>query len=126
MTRSEPEAQRRASFDSLLERDIVVGDSPCLGARHSAAGRRSGAALADTRAASGAGTFTLRTSEQNHVARADFGGLPFVAVLIVPFTGLESAFDVDEASLAQILIADFSKPVPDDNVVPLGAFLLLA
>src|SRR5215831_13983287 len=104
---------------ACLERDIVVGDNTAAAAVLAGRGRG---------ALHGAGAFAaaLTAAEQHHVAGADFGSLSFVAILVVPFPGLETPFDVDETALGEVLIADFGQPVPHHNVVPLGAFLLFA
>src|SRR5207244_1332854 len=66
------------------------------------------------------------SSEQNHIASADFGSFSLIAVLVVPLAGLQAAFDVNQPAFRQILVADFRKPVPSDDVMPFRALLTFA
>src|SRR5262245_45646091 len=97
---SHPSSQIRS------ERDVVVRNrrrtTGIVTAGRSGSRRRHPPRLA----LSTASRLALRASKQNHVAGADFGGLALVALLIVPFTSLERAFDVDQAPFAQVLVTD--------------------
>src|SRR6185295_18310128 len=80
-----------------LERDIVVGE---LGAgldhvffRWACAARLLASAAAPH-----------PSSEQDDAIAADLGGVPFVAVLVVPLAGLQPALDVDLFAFRQVLV----------------------
>src|SRR6185437_1179199 len=73
-----------------------------------------------------ASTFAA-SSEKNQIAGDNFGHIFFLSAgLIVPGAGLQAAFDIDLAALLQIFSGDLRQPLPEHNVVPLGAVLPLA
>src|SRR6266481_4255358 len=49
-----------------------------------------------------------------------------LAFLILPFAGLNAAFDKDQRTFLEILLGDFGLLAPYDDFVPLGALLALA
>src|SRR4029077_19958668 len=65
-------------------------------------------------------------TEHAEIIGDDFKAGALLAFLVLPFAGLDAAFDKDERALLQILLGDFGLLAPDDNLVPLGAFLALA
>src|SRR5262249_25248743 len=65
------------------------------------------------------------TAEQHDPVAADFGRVALVAVLVVPLTRLQAAFDVDLFALGEIFGERFSRLPPEDDAVPLGFFLPL-
>jgi len=73
--------------------------------------------------ATASGAISGTTTEHDHIACAYFGGLTLITFLIVPLAGLQASFDIDELAFGQILVADFSKPVPCNDGMPFGAFL---
>src|SRR5690606_38743327 len=59
-------------------------------------------------------------------AQHDFGRIAVIARLILPFTRLELAFDIDLAALFQIVFADIDQPFGENrDIVPLGTLLAL-
>ena len=57
----------------------------------------------------------------------DFGRIAFLArLLVLPFPGLELAFDIDLGAFPQIFLGDLGGAAEDDDAVPLGPFLHLA
>src|SRR5690349_14870973 len=64
--------------------------------------------------------------EHNHVAGDHFRPVACLAILILPLAGLQAAFDIHTAGLAQMLVADLGKLVPGDDVEPLGFFTYIA
>src|SRR5262245_5861073 len=64
-------------------------------------------------------------SEHLHTIAADFGRIAFVAIFVSPLTRLQAAFDVDLASLAQVLAADLGLASEEGNSMPFGLLLLL-
>src|SRR5205085_9637382 len=65
--------------------------------------------------------------EHLQLAVDDLGAIALLAgLLVLPAIGADRALDVDQRALAQILPADFGQAGPGDDVVPLGALLLLA
>src|SRR6266480_162280 len=124
-------------FDTL-ERNIFVGNfrtaagrsatsvatvrilSRCDMAFHViAAGTRCCAATAASCSAFGAAT------QHAEVADNDFKAGALLAFLVLPFAGLDAAFDEDQRALLEILLGDFGLFAPDDDLVPLGALLAL-
>src|SRR5258708_26232778 len=54
----------------------------------------------------------------------DLGGIAVLARLVLPFAGLQGAFEINLGALLQILLHDLAEPlVEDDDAVPLGLFL---
>src|SRR6266480_2308146 len=49
-----------------------------------------------------------------------------LAFLVLPFAGLDAAFDEDQRTLLKILLSNFSLFAPHDDLVPLGPLLALA
>ena len=56
----------------------------------------------------------------------DLGGVTVLAVLVLPLAGGELAFDIDEAALAQVLVAVFGGTLEDHDAVPFRAVYTLA
>src|SRR5882762_480847 len=70
-------------------------------------------------------TFGAAT-EHPEVVRHDFKAGALLAFLVLPFAGLDAAFDKDQRTLLEILLGDFGLLAPDDDLVPLGTFLAFA
>src|ERR1051326_1980255 len=102
------------------KRDIVVGNG---------AGTWSGRGTAHcgfgdcSTPLSATGVLTGASAEKNHITCANLRSFALVAFLIVPFAGLQAAFDVNLTSLGQILITDLRQPVPGHDVMPFGSLL---
>ena len=60
----------------------------------------------------------VRTVEQLHDIRYNFSGVPLLALLVFPRTGLDLSFDVHLRSFAQVLFGSFGHAAPNDDVVP--------
>src|SRR6185436_7652751 len=126
--RSGPRSGKNAS-----ERDVVVGD---FLARHVGRGTgRCGArgAGAGTARSVRAGAFVVRrgrlaaaatAAQQDQVVGDDLRGVALIAVLILPTTRLDAAFNVDLLALGQVRGDVLG--TPQDDVVPVGLFLPLA
>lgn len=71
----------------------------------------------------GAGLFPLGV-EHLHFTDNDLRGVTIHPVLILPFPGLQLAFDVDATALVQVLAAYLREPVPGNNAVPFCLLLL--
>ena len=57
----------------------------------------------------------------------DLGGVAVIAVAVLPFAGLELAFEIDLGALAQILLGDLAQALVEDrDIVPFGLFAPLA
>src|ERR1039458_2223901 len=90
-----------------------------------AAGRRACPARASA-GVSAATTFAAAT-QQDQVTAHNFSHVFLLAAgFIVPGAGLQAALDVDFAALLQIFSGDFGEPLPEHDVVPLGAVLPFA
>jgi len=67
------------------------------------------------------------SSEQDQVTAHHFSHILFLTTgFIVPGTGLQSAFDINFSALLQIFPGNFGEPLPEHDVVPLGAILPFA
>jgi hypothetical protein len=105
----------------VLERNLFVVFLHLGRGRARAAGRPAGLAVA----AAGTAVVALLV-EHLHLTGDDFRPiLLLTALFVVPTLRADRAFDVDELSLLQILATDLAETIPGDDVVPLGAFLLL-
>src|SRR5882672_7226426 len=119
---------------NLLERNIFVGDF--RGGRASTVRIVRGrgmtfeviAARAGPCAATGAGCGCAFGAAAEHakVVGDNFEAGALLAFLVLPFAGLDAAFDEDERALLEILLRDLRLLAPDDDFVPLGALLLFA
>ena len=69
---------------------------------------------------------TVTAAEQLHLVGNDFGGVGVAAFLVLPLAGLEAAFHVDGAALAQVFTGNLGQAVIEDDAVPFGLFLALA
>src|SRR5437016_1089008 len=116
-----PHQSGHAPENPVLERNIVVRDRTCRGAGRGAGRSSSLRGSGTTRAAAFA-----CAAQHDHVSRTNLRGLAFVAFLVVPFTRLKAAFDVDQTAFCQVLVADLGQTIPRHDAVPLGAFLALA
>src|SRR5882724_4424861 len=85
-------------------------------------------AAGDAARARFATTAAFAASAQQHDVIANNVGHVFLltALFVVPRVGSDAAFNVDLAALLQILSSDFGEPLPQHDVVPLGAVLPLA
>ncbi len=73
-----------------------------------------------------AATFAA-SAKQYEIVGYDLGHIFFLTRrLVVPRARLQSAFDVDFATLFQVLAGNFREPLPEHHIVPLGAVLPLA
>ena len=68
----------------------------------------------------------LARADELHGLGVDLGRVPLVAVLVLPLAGLDAAFDVDGSALRQVLVAHLGGAAPDDDAMPLRAFLTFA
>src|SRR6266852_7402379 len=69
----------------------------------------------------------LRAStEHAKIVGDNFKAGALLAFLVLPFAGLDAAFDKNQRTFFQILLGDFGLFAPDDDLVPLGALLALA
>src|SRR6266480_2977170 len=94
--------------------------------RRPARPRRRGGRPARVTAAAALLTVALAI-EHLHLAGDDLGAVAFLpGLLVLPAVGAIGSFDVDQRALAQVLPADLRQAGPGDDVVPLGALLLLA
>src|SRR5437899_3294223 len=66
------------------------------------------------------------TTKHAEVVCDDFKTGALLAFLVLPFAGLDAAFDENQRTLLQILLGDFRLLAPDDDLVPLGALLAFA
>src|SRR5882672_8559300 len=80
---------------------------------------------AAARHAAAAAASAATAAEEHDLVALDLGGVALVAVLIVPLTRLEAAFDVDLLALGQVLGQRFGDLPPEHHAMPLGFFLLL-
>src|SRR5260370_10055156 len=97
-------------WSSLVE-VCAAGAGPCAAAS-SCSGTCCGALRAST--------------EHAKIVGDDFKAGALLAFLILPFAGLDAAFDKDERALLQILLRNFRLFTPDHDLVPFGALLALA
>jgi hypothetical protein len=59
-------------------------------------------------------------------ANNDFSRITVIAALILPFAGLQLAFDIDLAAFAQKPLSDTDKPITgQSNAMPFGALFRL-
>ncbi len=56
----------------------------------------------------------------------DLGGVAILAALILPFTGLQGAFDVDLRAFTQVFARHFGQFAEQHDAVPLGLLFLFA
>ena len=63
--------------------------------------------------------------EHDHVLGNDFGGVALEAILALPISSLESAFDVDFRAFLEVASADVGEVFPSDDIVEFNFFLLL-
>src|SRR5207248_9379212 len=66
------------------------------------------------------------SSEELNGLSLHFGRVLGLAVLIGPLPGLKSAFEINLAAFRKVLAAELSELAPDDDLVPLRAFLFLS
>src|ERR1051326_2787743 len=65
-------------------------------------------------------------AEQDQIAGHDFRHVFLLTrLLVIPRAGLQAAFDVDLATLFQILAGDFGQALPKHDIVPFGEILPL-
>src|SRR5690606_28019855 len=104
-------------------------------ARGVAAARRTAAAAAVTAAAIAVVTAAAARAAAavQHVqfaakgAQRDFGRVAVIAALVLPFAGLQLAFDIDLGAFFQVLLGHADQRFGiDRDRMPLGAFLALA
>ena len=79
-----------------------------------------------TSCAGARGHAVAASTEHAEITGDDFETGALLAFFILPFAGLDAAFDENERTLLQVLLSDFGLLAPDDNFVPLGALLALA
>src|SRR5204862_2117862 len=65
-------------------------------------------------------------TEHLHLFGDDLGGVVFLAFLVGPLARLQAPFDIDRASLFQVLAGDLGEPVEERDPVPFGLFDLVA
>jgi len=63
--------------------------------------------------------------KHNYIVGDNFGAVFFIAGLIVPGPGLQTAFHIDFAAFFEVLSANIRQFSPGDNIVKFGFFLLL-
>src|ERR1700693_3071177 len=73
-------------------------------------------------ASSRCGTVTA-TAKHAEVTGHNLKAGALLAFLVLPFAGLNAAFDEDQRTLFEVLLGNFGLLAPHDNLVPLGAFL---
>ena len=56
----------------------------------------------------------------------DFGGVPVLPVLTLPFAGLQTTFNINLGTLFKIIANYFSKPTKSGNINPLSFFYYLS
>ena len=66
------------------------------------------------------------SAEHPEIGGDDFKTSALLAFFVLPFAGLNAAFDEEQRTLFQILLGDFGLFAPNDNFVPLGALLAFA
>src|SRR6185312_16195849 len=69
------------------------------------------------------GTGVVATAEELHVVSDDINRLALVAVLVGPFTPLQSAVDRDPAPLGQVALAVVTLRAPHGDVEVVGRVL---
>ena len=69
------------------------------------------------------GLAVLAAAEELQVFDDDLGGVAIAAVLGLPLTGLQAAFEIDLAALGEVLLGDLGGPAEADGAVPFGLFL---
>src|SRR5260221_14147869 len=106
-------------YTPFLERNIVFAEfgSDIDRLRMRGLGAR-GLALATASACTAA--------QQDDAVAANLGRVALVALLVVPLTRLEAAFDVNLLALLQVLIQRLRLLAPENDPVPLRLFLALA
>ena len=95
----------------LLEGDVVfliVADRIIIGCCR----------LIAVSAASGSGPVTFR-AEHLHPVTDYFSRVAIATILVLPFTRLEPALDKDRLPLGKIILGNFCKFPPQNNIVPL-------
>src|SRR5467141_3006706 len=65
-------------------------------------------------------------TQHAEVAGDNFKTGALLAFFVLPFAGLDAAFDKDQRALLKILLSNFSLFAPHDDLVPLGPLLALA
>ena len=74
-------------------------------------------------------TALLSAEHLHHATKAidqDFGGVTILAALVLPFAGLQLAFEVNGASFFQIFTGDLCDLAHEHHAMPFSAFFLLA
>jgi hypothetical protein len=116
-----------------LEGDVFVGDFWAGGGaelfRGGGAVIEVFATAASSRAATGAGACghaVAAATEHAEIGGDNFETGALLAFLILPFAGLDAAFNEYLGAFFQILLGDFGLFAPNDDFVPLGALLAFA
>jgi len=82
------------------------------------------AAAGAAAARSSAASATVGASAQHtEICGHNFKAGALLALFVLPFAGLDAAFDKDKRTFFQVLLGDFSLFTPYDNFVPFGTFL---
>src|SRR6185369_9357388 len=76
-------------------------------------------------AASGPAAAVTFSAQHLHFFAHDLGGIPVLAILVLPFTGLKPPFDIDCLPFGEILTGDLRKSRPEGDIVPFGLLLPL-
>src|SRR5690606_8142801 len=128
--RGEPPLSRSAN----LERNVVVQVGQIGGfralllllSRSRTLLRRACRSLGEV-TATGTAHFVPTTTQHLHLVGDDFRGVAVLAgFLVLPLAGLDAAFHVDGAALAQIFACNFGQTVVEHHTVPFGFFTTLA
>src|SRR2546421_2844334 len=125
----------------VLERNILVGDFRGAAGRSATSAvrivSRRGVAF-EVIAPTSAGTSTSAgpgpgrgrafgaATQHAEVAGDDLKAGALLTFFVLPFAGLDAAFDEDQRTLLKILLSNFSLFAPHDDLVPLGSLLALA
>src|SRR6267378_776631 len=122
----------RLVFDTL-EGNIFVGNFGAAGGVTATAatvrivgGRSVAFHVVATRTGCCAATTACRSAfsaatQHAEIAGDNFKAGAFLAFLVLPFAGLDAAFDENQRTLLEILLGDFGLFAPYDDLVPLGA-----
>ena len=116
-------ARRTAATRGLLV--VTATAAPTIGA---AAGVIATAAKVSATATAAAFAATIKHGQRRVEAlKNDFRRVTIIAVLVLPFAGLQRAFDVELGALLDVLLNDLAKAfIEDDDRVPFGLFFALA
>src|SRR5271170_3724764 len=127
---AEPHPEALSKIRAFLKRNILITD---LGPGSPTEIVRRRRVLILVRPPTGHGGTATRTGARGHAVTAttqhpetirhNLETGPLLALLVLPFAGLDPAFDENQRALLQVLLGNFGLFAPDHNLVPLRALL---